>query len=82
MGGYVLAFCMWPTPGYFRPPEIPLLERAVWGGVMAVPLGVSVASIRRGPPRNRWAAYLALAASLLGVGGVLMGLGRVLLPVG
>jgi hypothetical protein len=78
-GGLFLAFCCWPAPQYFRPPEYPLLEQAGWGVVMTLALVVSIASIRRGSPQRRWTAHLAFIICLVSIGSVVVNLGQVLL---
>lgn len=65
-------FCAWwcCLPPTMRT-ENALVALCCWGAGMAVCLGVAVASIRRGPQKSRWAAYLALFISAVVVGFVL-----------
>jgi hypothetical protein len=75
--GLLLGWCILPGPPHFRPPEIHLIELCCWGIGMTVGLGLSIASIRRGPARGRAAAFLAFTISLLCICGVVVQLCRV-----
>src|SRR5438045_3510927 len=69
---FCLGFFCYPVPNRFRPPEESLYEYVVWGVGFAVCVGVSLASLRRGPANSQPAALSATVASLLCVAGVMM----------
>jgi hypothetical protein len=58
--------------------DVALVLHAVRGVVMAVALGVSMASVLRGPRRGRWAAYTACGICVWTIGQAMAGLARVL----
>jgi hypothetical protein len=71
VGGLAMGCCIVPGPGPpFLLSEITVIAMCCWGIAMTVGLGVSVASIRRGPASGRTAAFLAFAISLLCICGV------------